>query len=64
MNTSKIEALAISEWQREQQSKTREIATRILDLKRQHLSLSVQWIEIDARLDEIEAEIRRLGGSI
>lgn len=64
MNTAKIEALAISEWQREQQSKTREIATRILDLKSQHLSLSVQWIEIDARLDEIESEIRRLGGSI
>lgn len=64
MNTAKIEALAISEWQREQQSKTRDLATWILDLKRQHLSLSVQKILIDDQLEKVGSEIRRLGGSI
>lgn len=62
-NTAKIEALALSEWKRQQDNQVRSAAVRILDLKSQHLSLTVQRIQIDARLQEIESEISRLKGS-
>jgi len=63
VNTAKIEALAVSEWQRQQDNQVRSAVVRILDLKSQHLSLTVQRIQIDARLQEIESEISRLKGS-
>lgn len=63
MNTAKIEALAVSEWQREQQSKTRDLATQILDLKCELLSLSLQRIYLDSKIEEVEIQIQRLKGS-